>query len=301
MTTAIQQQTQQQPTTLAQFLEVRKRHLADVLPKHLTPDRLVKLAVLATRRVPKLAECGMDSIFTALMQCAELGLEPSGTLGGAYLVPYKGTCQLIIGYRGLIDLARRSGVLEQIEAHVVHEKDVFEVEFGMTPKLRHVPTLREEPGNPVLVYMVARLKGGGIHTEVMTVPQVEAVRSRSMSARNGPWVSDWAEMAKKTVVRRGCKYLPLSPELVRAFELEEADTHHDDGAQALHAVTGEVVQEPQHQTQTARVKDAVRALPKRSTIIDVKPGETDEQAEARVMAESSEPPPPSDADAPPMA
>jgi len=241
------QAVQQAPATLQQYLGIRTKHLADVAAKGLSPDRLIKLAILASNRNPKLAECDMGSVFLALMQCAELGLEPSGTLGGAYLVPYGKQCQMIVGYRGLIDLARRSGVLEQIEAHVVYSRDTFECEFGLTPKLRHVPEWSGDRGERVLVYMVARLKGGGVHVDVMGINEVDAIRKRSRSSNNGPWVTDYDEMAKKTVVRRGLKMVPMSSELQEALErdaeVESGGTQADAGAAVLGSTRTEQVKQ----------------------------------------------------------
>jgi len=208
--------------TIQQFLESRKDLIAQVAPKHLTPDRLIKVALMARARNKALLLCSPESLLQAVINAAELGLEPSGLLGQAYLVPYGKDVQLIPGYRGLIDLARRSGQISRIEAHVVHENDTFDISYGIEPKLEHKPTLSANPGKPVAVYAIAKLKDGTTQVEVMTISQVEAIRSRSKAAKSGPWVTDFEEMARKTVVRRLCKYLPLSPELQKALEFEES-------------------------------------------------------------------------------
>jgi recombination protein RecT len=294
MANAMQRQSeaQQGGVTLAGFLEVRKNHLSQVLPKHLKPERLIKLAVLAANRQPLLKKCTMDSVFLSLLTAAELGLEPSGTLGGAYLVPYGATCQLIVGYRGLVDLARRSGVLEQVEAHIVYEGDVFECEFGLTPKLRHVPDLalagRGEKAGARLVYAVARMKGGAVHAEVMTVAEVERIRTRSKSGSNGPWATDWGEMAKKTVVRRLCKLLPLSPEMLRALEAE-------DEPEATVVADGEAVEAVVATSRTASLKEKVRGL---GTGARQPEAHALEQARETEPVPAEEPPFPSDSDAP---
>ena len=202
-----------------------------VLPKHVNAERLIKVALVAVSKTPKLLECTKTSIVQSVMKAAELGLDCGGALGSAYLVPYKKNskdargnwqsemvCQLIVGYRGLIDLARRSGALSSIEARVVRERDRFELAFGLEPKLIHEPFLDGEAGGVRLVYCVARLTDGGTHVEVMTRDQVERIRERSKASKDGPWVTDWEEMARKTVVRRTCKYLPLSAEIVRAMQ-----------------------------------------------------------------------------------
>lgn len=223
MTTAIQT-TNQPQNSFQQFLAARKPHIAQVLPKHMTPERVVKVALTAYNRTPALANCSMQSIFMAIMQASELGLEPGGALGHVYLVPYGNQCQFILGYRGMIELARRSGEIESLEAHVVHANDAFEVEFGLETKLRHKPCLSGEAGEMCFVYALAKLKGGAIQFEVMTKSQVDAIKNRSRASKNGPWVTDYEEMARKSCVRRLFKYLPVSCEKIAdALEAEQGD------------------------------------------------------------------------------
>jgi recombination protein RecT len=105
----------------------------------MTPDRLLRIALTEVRRQPKLAECSQASLLSAVFSCAQLGLEPGGALGHAYLVPYGKEVQFILGYRGMIDLARRSGLIDSITAHAVYEGDRFECEFGLAENLVHVP------------------------------------------------------------------------------------------------------------------------------------------------------------------
>jgi len=210
--------------SIKDILEARKDSLAQILPRHLTADRLIKVSLNCIAKVPLLATCSASSLIQCIITCAELGLEPGGALGHAYLVPYGKVCTLIIGYRGFIELARRSGQLSQIEAHVVHENDTFDLEFGLEPKLRHLPNLKSiEAGKPLLVYCIARLKDGSKHVEVMTWPEVQGIKKRSRAASSGPWVTDEEEMARKTVVRRAAKYLPLSTELASALEADSED------------------------------------------------------------------------------
>lgn len=266
----------------------RKAKMAAVLPKHLTADRMIKVALNSIAKVPDLQKCTAASLMQCIITCAELGLEPGGALGHAYLVPFAGTCTLIIGYRGFIELARRSGQLAQIEARVVYENDDFEMEFGLNMKLRHVPIMDGEPGAARFVYCIARLKDGSTHVEVMTRKEVEAIRNRSRSGSKGPWVSDWGEMAKKTAVRRAAKYLPLSAELARAVE-------HDDGDY----IDGEVVPVAQHAlpadtvltneitgAATKKAKEALKA--KRVQMVDVAEGETVDDAFSK-LEPASEP------------
>jgi recombination protein RecT len=208
--------------TIKDLLERAKPSIAAVLPKHLTADRLLKVALSATARNAGLLACTPQSIILAVMQGAELGLEVGGLLGDAYLVPFKNQVQLIVGYRGMIKLARQSGALASIEANVVRQNDVFDLEFGLDSKLVHKPAMTGEPGEVVAAYAIARFKDGSRQLDVMTRAEIDAIRTRSASAMSGPWVTDFAEMAKKTVVRRMCKYLPLSPELQKALEHEAA-------------------------------------------------------------------------------
>jgi len=161
----------------------------------------------------------------SIMQAAELGLEIGGLLGEAYLVPFKGEATCIVGYRGLINLARRSGQIASVSAHVVHAKDDWEVDIA-NDHVRHSPCMQGDPGEAIFVYATARFRDGSKQLDVMTMREVELIRSRSR-ARSGPWVTDYEEMAKKTVVRRLSKYLPLSPELQKAIEYEVgADAGH---------------------------------------------------------------------------
>lgn len=203
------------------LLERSKSQIALALPRHLSADRMLRIAMTSIRRTPKLASCSQTSLLGAVMQSAQLGLEPDGVLGHAYLVPFKDDVQLIIGYKGLIDLARRSGQLSTIFARVVHAADAFEFAYGLSERLEHIPSRDKDPGEVVAVYAVARLKDGGQQFEVMTKREVDEVRKQSRAADDGPWVTHYEAMALKTVLRRLCKMLPASVELARAVSLDE--------------------------------------------------------------------------------
>jgi recombination protein RecT len=212
-------------TRFADTLSRKKHWLAQVLPKHVKADRFVKVALAAISKSPDLLECEPNSVLLSIMQAGQLGLEPTGVLGSAYLVRYGNRCQLIIGYRGLIDLARRSGQILSIEAHVVHAKDTFQCSFGLEPTLKHEPCWDEDPGELRFVYAVARLRDGAVQFEVMSKAQVDAIRRQSKAGNSGPWVSHYEEMAKKTVIRRIAKYLPLTVEMQTAAAVDaSADT-----------------------------------------------------------------------------
>ncbi|EAO1141239.1 recombination protein RecT [Salmonella enterica subsp. enterica] len=222
-----------------------KEQLAVALPRHMTAERMIRIATTEIRKVPALGDCDTMSFVSAIVQCSQLGLEPGGALGHAYLLPFgnknensgKKNVQLIIGYRGMIDLARRSGQIASLSARVVREGDDFSFEFGLEEKLVHRPGENEDA--PVThVYAVARLKDGGTQFEVMTRKQIELVRAQSKAGNNGPWVTHWEEMAKKTAIRRLFKYLPVSIEIQRAVSMDEKETLTIDPADAS-VITGE--------------------------------------------------------------
>ncbi|HEK0386156.1 TPA: recombination protein RecT [Proteus mirabilis] len=205
-----------------------KAQLAAALPRHMTPDRMIRIVTTEIRKTPALANCDMQSFIGAVVQCSQLGLEPGNALGHAYLLPFgngkaksgQSNVQLIIGYRGMIDLARRSNQIISISARTVRQDDSFHFEYGLNENLTHVPGENED--SPIThVYAVARLKDGGVQFEVMTHNQIEKVRASSKAGQNGPWVSHWEEMAKKTVIRRLFKYLPVSIEMQKAVILDE--------------------------------------------------------------------------------
>jgi recombination protein RecT len=207
------------------------------LPRHMTPERLARIVTTEIRKVPKLAECTPISFFGAVIQCAQLGLEPGNSLGHAYLLPYGKDVQLIIGYRGMIDLARRSGQIISIDARAVYEGDKFSCRLGLDPHIEHEPdwsNVNRTNGDKLqFVYAVAKLKDGGIQFDVMSRAEVEGIRARSKAGNNGPWRTDYQAMALKTVVRRLFKFLPVSIEIQTAVGLDEraeAGLSQDNGA-----------------------------------------------------------------------
>lgn len=211
------------PGTFGAFLSQRKSAIGAVAASIITPERLTKIVLRCVVMNPQLQRCTMDSIFRSALMAAELGLEPGSALGEAYLVPYKDTCQMIPGYRGLITLARRSGQVLDIYAHAVYQGDTFTVELGTEGRIEHIPQFgAREDKDLVYVYAVAKLVGGASHFDVMTRADVDRIRARSAAGRSGPWVTDYVEMAKKTVIRRLCKLLPMSVEMSKAQSLEIA-------------------------------------------------------------------------------
>lgn len=233
------------PRQFPAMLEAFKHELKVALPAHLNPDRMARIALTCFRQNPTLAECEPASVFAAVVMASQLGLEP-GLMGQAYLIPYNKKvkrrneqgreveawvkeCQLIPGYQGLVDLARRSGRIKSLEAHVVYANDQFVCRFGMTPELVHEPHWDGDRGEMRLAYAVAHLADGGTHVEVMTRSQIHAIRDRSQNVQNAkkwgkatPWDTDEEQMWIKTVLRRICKYLPKSVELASALALDAA-------------------------------------------------------------------------------
>ena len=208
--------------TLKTFLSSEKARtaIAEALPSHMTPERVIMVAAAEVAKTPALASCTLSSVYLSIVRLAQVGLEPGGPLGHAYMVPYGQTATPIIGYRGMIDLARRSGHVSTIEAHCVHEGDHFRHQLGDNPLIEHVPTMTDR-GDIIAAYAIARLRDGTTQREVMTRDEIDAIRARSKAGRNGPWVTDFSEMARKTVVRRLFKYLPTSVELANAVAIDD--------------------------------------------------------------------------------
>jgi recombination protein RecT len=220
----------QTPEDVRRDIGSLREQMEEILPSRIDPDRFLRVVAKAIIEDSRLMKCSRLSLLSAMHEAAQLGLEPTGLLGSAYLVPYGTTARLIPGYRGLIDLARRSGEIDAIEARTVRLRDELDyVPTRQPDPVRHRPYIPNptddledrDPGPYVGAYMVAMLKGGHVQAEWMTYDEIEAVRRRSRAATDGPWVTDWSEMARKTVVRRGSKYLPLTTDFRRALELDE--------------------------------------------------------------------------------
>lgn len=208
-----------QPKTVKQWLngDTFRQQVALCLPKHLTADRFVRVAITAITRIPKLAQCTPESVMECLMTLSALGLEPDGRR--AHLIPYGNTCQLVIDYKGLVELAKRNGDVSNIYAQAICDNDDFTYDTG---EIKHLVDFRKPRGEPYAYYCIIRFKDGGTHTEVMTKDEVDRIRNRSKAAKSGPWVTDYEEMAKKTVFRRASKWVTLSPEIQDALD-KEAD------------------------------------------------------------------------------
>ena len=219
---------QSQPTNdLVTMVKSFEGQIKAALPKHITPERMTRIIMTEVRKNPQLAECDRASFFGGVIQCAQLGLEPGSGLGHAYLLPYRNRgnleVQMIVGYQGMIDLAERSGKVT-IDAHVIHERDEFDFSLGLHPHIDHKPYFgHEDPGEVIGAYAVARYSDGRVKFRVLSKGEIEKARNSSKSGKSNysPWSSHYAEMARKTAIRRLFKLLPKSPELARVQELED--------------------------------------------------------------------------------
>jgi len=210
---------------MGDLLKRMHTQIEKALPSVITPERFTRIALTAYSRNEKLQECTAESFLGSMMQAAQLGVEPNTPLGQAYLIPYRNKgvmeVQFQLGYRGMIDLAYRSGEVQNIQAHEVYENDTFEYELGLEPKLRHIPALKDR-GNVILYYAVFKLTNGGVGFEVMSREDVEAfAKKKSKTYGTGPWQSDFDAMAKKTLVKRLLKFAPLKSDFVRAVTADE--------------------------------------------------------------------------------
>ena len=194
-----------------------KTQVERALPRHLKPERFIRIALTALTKTPKLQQCTSETFFASLLTLSELGLEPDGRR--AHLIPYGRECKVIVDYKGLVELVMRGGNVSNIHADIVCENDVFEYDRGEIKT--HKIDFRKPRGEPYAVYAICRFKDGTEKTEVMNREEVEAIRKRSKAGQSGPWVTDWNEMAKKTAFRRLSKWLPLSPEQREALEKDD--------------------------------------------------------------------------------
>lgn len=247
--------------TMQSLIQTMQPQIANALPSVLTPERFTRMALSAISTNPALCQCTPKSFLGAMMTAAQLGVEPNTALGQAYLIPYRnhGTleCQFQLGYKGLIDLAYRSGEVSIIQAQTVYEHDLFEYELGLDPKLRHVPATSNR-GKAIAYYAMFKTKDGGFGFEVMSADDVREHAqkySKAYSSGSSPWKSNFDEMAKKTVLKRALKYAPLRSDFVKQvvqdetikstlakdMSLESDETVFDASYEVVDDSTGEVI------------------------------------------------------------
>ncbi len=212
---------------IADMIKALEPEIARALPSVITPERFTRMALNALNNTPKLAECTQMSFLAALMNAAQLGLEPNTPLGQAYLIPYKNKgvleCQFQIGYKGLLDLVYRNDMVQTVQAQVVYENDEFRYSLGLNGELTHIPTLKER-GEPVAFYALFKLDNGGYGFEVMSKQDMDSFAqkySKGISSSYSPWNTNYEDMAKKTVIKRVLKYAPLKTDFQRALSNDE--------------------------------------------------------------------------------
>lgn len=206
---------------MEQMLTLMSDEIKRALPDNIKSERFQRIALTAFNGNPKLQQCDPITFIAAMMQSAQLGLEPNTPLGQAYLIPYGRTVQFQVGYKGMLELAYRTREYKNIYAHEVYENDDFEVEYGLNPILKHKPAFTNR-GEIIGYYAVFKLINGGDSFAYMTKEEVEAhARKFSKTYNNGPWKSDFDAMAKKTVLKQLLKYAPLSTELQEITSIDE--------------------------------------------------------------------------------
>lgn len=241
----------EQPRAIAlikEELEKREHDLLAVLPPGMDPKRFARVSLLAVAKNPDLLSCTPGSIIRSVIEAAEVGLEPTGMLNRAWLVPFKNEdsgkkeAQLMIGYQGYADLMRDGDSRRRVVAEVVYEGDHFKVIKGTEePRIEHEPAFQtEDPAKITYAYAIIFYPDGTNQFEVMTRQQVELIRAKSRQ-RNGPtWTQNWAQMARKTALRRLSNYTPLT---ARAIEAIARDDEREFGGAAPstgHSRTAEV-------------------------------------------------------------
>jgi recombination protein RecT len=232
-----------------QMIESQADSLKKIMPKHMTIERLKEITVLQLKQTPALLKCDSTSLMQAVYQAGALGLEPYSAMGELYILPYGTTAQVIIGYKGLRKLVMNSGEVASINAHAVYEEEIkqgrFEYSQGIENVLKHSPLLSGDKGAFVGAYAVAKFKNPDVDpvVEYMSKEDIEHVKKSSKSAggADSPWQKHYAEMARKTVIRRIVKQLPLSviPDTLRkAQEIDNAQ--HENLPYHLDVESGEV-------------------------------------------------------------
>ena len=213
--------------SIADLIKAMEPQIKRALPSPITVERFTRIALSALNTTPKLKECTPMSFLSALMNAAQLGLEPNSPLGQAYLIPFKNKggygVQFQIGYKGLLDLAYRSPQLQTVQAHCVYENDTFSYELGLHPQLVHKPAM-ENRGELRCVYAMFRLQNGGFGFEVMSKTAIEAHAkqySKAYDTSYSPWKTDFESMAKKTVIKQVLKYAPMRTDYVHAVNVDD--------------------------------------------------------------------------------
>lgn len=233
------------------------------LPQHVSPDRMIRMAMTSARKNPQLLECTPESFLGAVIQSAQLGLEPDTPMGHAYLIPFKNgktgrlEVQFMPGYRGLMELVYRVPSHPVLMPRAVYECDEFKYVLGLAPQMSHAPGLRDYHRHKLIhAYCTARFIDGRVEFMVMDRSEIESCRARSKALKFSPWQTDYEAMALKTVIRRLVKYLPMSAEISTAVGLDEKVEHGESQANDLW-----IHGEKPPQTKVERIEDKMSADP----------------------------------------
>ncbi|KMT21574.1 recombinase RecT [Clostridium cylindrosporum] len=207
---------------LTSQLSTQFKAIQSLVPKHVTPERLCRIGLNAVSRNPQLMNCTPETIIGSIVNCASLGLEPN-LLGHAYIVPFKNNktgrmeAQFQIGYKGALDLVRRTGAVSTISAHEVYEGDKFEYAYGLDERLVHIPCGEDSEDKITHFYACYKLKDGGNGFVVMSKQQMDKHRDKFTKSKfkgqiTGPWKDHYVSMGLKTVILKLIKYMPISIE-----------------------------------------------------------------------------------------
>lgn len=213
--------------SIADMIKTLEPEIKKALPSVITPERFTRMALSCLNTTPKLAECSQMSFLSALMNAAQLGLEPNTPTGQAYLIPFRNKgrmeCQFQVGYKGLLDLVYRNPDIQTVQAQCVYENDTFEYELGLEPRLVHKPALKDR-GTMICAYALWKSKNGGFGFEVMSKEDIDAHArkfSQGFSSGYSPWKTNYEEMAKKTVIKKCLKYAPIRSDFTRQISNDE--------------------------------------------------------------------------------
>lgn len=212
-------------TLFRDLLQRSQSQISMALPGSMDGTRFVRICLTSLQLTPRLLECDPVRFIGAAVQAAQLGLEPDPRLGLVHLIPFKQDVQVVLGYRGVIRLARNSGEISTVEARAVHEQDTFEYEYGFDQRLRHIPSEQPDAGKLRAAYALVRFRGTGVaqFNVVLARDIAKAKRASKASAKaDSPWNLHEAAMWAKTAVRRLEPFLPLTPLARQAFALDES-------------------------------------------------------------------------------
>lgn len=269
--------------TVKGYLIKNKGAIMAAMPTGANYERFCRTVINAISTTPALAECTVDSLFLSCVKAFSVGIEPNGPTMEGYLVPFRdkgqAKAQFMPSYRGLISLARRSGMVSLVYADAIRKGDKYKISRGTDPKLEHEPTL--DHGEPMAYYAVAKMDDGSFDYEIMTPLEVDAIRKRSKAASAGPWVSDYEEMAKKTVLKRLTKRLPVSVENLAFAKAVQADNRAETGDDMEGVIDIEGIEVPPAKVATSPFEKQIEAK---------------QEAEAKEAGLVADPPPKSEVD-----